>query len=71
MGGLLSIVAFAAALPVLLGIHVAYTMIAKILAFFLWVSSTFPDDIAQSILASGLLTGILVCLGVNILATVL
>lgn len=55
--------AFATAIPPMLGVLIAYTIIATVLGTFLWTGKSIPDDVGITIAASGFAIGILLLAG--------
>jgi len=55
---------FATAIPTLLGILIAYSLIATILGSLLWAAKSIADDVAIAILSSGIIIGLLILGGV-------
>lgn len=61
---ILTVGILATAIPSLVGTLIAYSVIATILGALLWAGKSLPDDIGIAIAASGVITGILLVLGV-------
>ena len=68
-GGLLTAGILATAIPVLLGMLIAYSIIAVVLGAFLWTAKSMPDDIALAVIGSGVATGLLLVAGVVVVNT--
>ena len=61
-GNLLTLAVFATAIPILLGVLMAYAIIAVVLGAFLWTGKSIPDDVGITIMASGFVVGTLLTL---------
>jgi hypothetical protein len=71
LGNILTIGVIATAMPFLLGLLLAYSIIATILGAALWPAKSVPDDICFSIIGSGLVIGGLMLIGVTFVNLVL
>lgn len=65
-GDLLTLGILATALPTLLGILLAYSIITVVLGALLWTTKSYPDDQAMAILGSGITVGTLLVLAIVI-----
>lgn len=63
LGGLLTLGAFATAVPTMLGVLMAYALVATVLGTLLWTGKSIPDDVGITIAASGAIIGLMVLLG--------
>ena len=60
-----------AALPTIVGVLVAYSVISMILGSMLWAAKSVPDDIGIITTGSGLVTGLLLIAAVVIINSAL